>query len=143
MKEPKITKARLLKVSELNAIPKDKRKVDRHDFTYWLEDQGIYPFLAKVAFNDGKFNSDGFLVDNEKDVYVRPVLEFSNKSDLKIGDKFKFGDKEFEIISEGIALCTSDIGKYLYRKNWQAPNANIYDKSDIKKFINDWFKKAR
>ena len=67
-------------------------------------------------------------------------LESSN---LKIGDSIFFGDREFEIVSNDFAFCKTDIGKHNFREDYKSEGANDYEKSDIKKFIEEWFEKAK
>lgn len=31
----------------------------------------------------------------------------------------------------------------LFRKDWKAKDANVYEVSDIKKFVDEWFEKVR
>ena len=75
---------------------------------------------------------------------VRPVLIISNleSSGLKIGDTFEFGSKQFEIISNNKAFCLTNIGACVFKRNSNALNANNYERSDVKKFIDEWFEKS-
>ena len=76
---------------------------------------------------------------------VRPVLIISNleSSNFQIGDTLKFGDREFEIISDDKAFCLTDIGTTWFREDSEADDANDYEKSDVKKYVDNWFKKVK
>lgn len=67
---------------------------------------------------------------------IRPALQISNfeSSNLKIGDTFKFGTREFEIISDSLAFCTTDIGLCRFDDY-----SNNYETSEIKMHVDDWF----
>jgi len=69
-------------------------------------------------------------------------IEDLESSNLKIGDEFTFGGKHFRIISDNLAFCIEDIGLRTFREDWQAENANDYDASDIKKYVDEWFAEA-
>lgn len=77
-------------------------------------------------------------------ITVRPALQIKNLelSNLKIGDCFIFGEKEFEIVLNDLAFCKSDIGKCYFRQDFEADNANVYEFSDVKKFVDKWFNES-
>lgn len=136
-----ILEATLLTIDEAIKLPMRLRK---YNGWWWLKSRGRgFDLVACV-------NRDSFINDNYgADVgnpygKVRPALVISNLefSNLKIGDTFKFGDKDFEIISNNLALCLDDIGTCAFREDWESPDANIYEKSDIKKYVDEWFEKS-
>lgn len=135
-----ITEATLLTIEEARKLPERLR---RYDEWWWLKSPGR--FSGQVTFvDDGGFvNSfgDHAFVDN----VVRPVLIISNfdSSNLQIGDTFEFGDENFEVISNGKAFCLGDIDYKEFREDLDAPDANDYEKSDIKKYIDKWFEKVK
>ena len=92
-----ITGAILLSVEEAKALPDHLRWYKNW---WWLRSPGDYSGSAAYVFIDGFVNEDGGRV-SIGDGAVRPVLTISNfeSSNLKIGDVFEFGEKEFEIIS--------------------------------------------
>lgn len=136
----KITEATLLTIEEAKQLPEKLKNYDRY---WWLQSHGYtYNFAANVIYG-GSVSSAGSLV-NCYNYAVRPVLIISNteSSGLKIGDVFKFGGKQFEIISDNKAFCLTDIGLCNFREDWRADDANNYEKSDVKKFIDEWFEKS-
>ena len=133
-----ISGATLLTRDEASELPE---RLKRYDKLWWLKSPGNYSCFV-VCVRSGVYvncNSEWGLIT------VRPALIISNfeSSNLKIGDTFKFGDKEFEIISSDKAFCLSDIGQCAFRKDYKAPDANDYEKSDIKKYVDNWFEKVK
>ena len=57
---------------------------------------------------------------------------------LPIGEIFIKGDVEWVVISKYLAISKDLIGKQPFRKDYRADDANVYKKSDIKKFIEEW-----
>lgn len=85
---------------------------------YWL-----IPFYEGFgALSDLKGNIDTDYNRNMAgDRYlVRPVLHISLNNEtgnfkLCVGDVFKFGGVEFEVVSDNVAMCVSSIGKSIFR----------------------------
>ena len=135
-----ITEATLLTIEEARKLP---GRLRRYDEWWWLKSPGLCSNYVAFVDNGGFVNSFGdyAFVDN----IVRPVLIISNfeSTDLKIGDTFEFGGEQFEIISDGKAFCLGDIVYKEFREDPDAPDANDYEKSDVKKYIDDWFEKVK
>lgn len=134
---PEIIGATLLSIGEAERLPDHLRKYSNW---WWLRAPGLSRYTAASICNDGSVYYTGDLVYNTGGC-VRPALRIRNfeSSDFKIGDRFKFGGKEFEIISDNLAFCTGDIGRCLFRTDWRAPDANFYEASDVKKKLDRWF----
>jgi len=136
-----ITGATLLTVEEARELPEMLRK---RSYWWWLQSPGKdSSHVAHVGF-DGNINNYGADVDNYYGG-VRPALIISNfeSSGLKIGDMFEFGDKQFEIISDNKAFCLGCITSMAFREDWRAPDANDYEKSNVKKRIDVWFERSK
>lgn len=72
---------------------------------------------------------------------IRPVLRIPNLrySNFKIGDRFGFIDNNiWTVISDELALCDNTIGRTCFRANWEAPDANDYNVSNIKYWLEEW-----
>lgn len=136
-----ITGVTLLSTEEAEMLPDRLR---RYKHWWWLRSPGLNQLLAVSIHPEGWIYYVGDYVDYG-DNYVRPALLISNlsSSSFQIGDCFIFGNKEFEIINEGLALCKTDIGTCAFRNKLQEDDANIYEKSDIKRFVDDWFNNAK
>lgn len=111
-----------------------------NDTCWWLRSPGHSD--DEAAFVDGVFGLVYGLGHNVDLVFgVRPALILES-SNLQIGDSFEFGNHTFTVISEKYALCDDSIGKHCFRKDWKAKDANNYETSDVKKYVEDWYEKA-
>lgn len=133
----KIIGATLLSLNEADQLPSELRKY--HNW-WWLRNSSYIYYRAACVDHRGYFIDGGYFVDDYSNV-VRPALQIKkpNSSNLKIGDVFEFGGKTFKIISNNLAFCLSDIGTCAFRRNWKAEDANDYEKSDVKKYVDEWF----
>lgn len=107
------------------------------DFWWWLRSPGYYSDIAADVGSIGDVDRSGRFVDNDDDAVVPALRIKSSGSD--IGRRFRFGDKEFLILSPELAISTSSIGKHCFREEWDAPDANDYEASDVKNYIDRWF----
>lgn len=128
-----ITEARLLTKEEAEALPERLRRY----LDFWWTSTADAEYTFRAWMMNGNLC---YLIKRNVNVetVARPALIFELSS-LKIGDRFIVADLEFEVISEGLAFCTTDIGKCAFRKDWDAKDANQYEASDIKKYIDKWF----
>ena len=116
-----------------NAIPKIT-------LWWWLRSPGTYDVgTATDVGTDGCM----YNISVTSDDGVRPALRIKNpeSSNLKIRDKFRLAGYMWTIIGDGLALCDDVFGNCAFRKNWKAQDANIYEKSDIKKWLENWANK--
>lgn len=134
-----VTGATLLTAEEAKTLPKEILAIGKW---WWLQSPGYCSNHAADVCSDGSVNYHGYGVSSTN--AVRPTLEIQNleASNLNIGDVFRFGNKNFEIISDTKALCTESIGKCFFREDWQAEDANDYETSDVKTFVDDWYHHA-
>lgn len=73
---------------------------------------------------------------------VRPLAIFNPKSsNLKSPDRFKMSGETWTVIAEGKALCDRCVDRRQFRKEWSAKDANMYEKSDVKKWLDEWARK--
>jgi len=131
----------LLSIEEAKKLPAKLLNYDS-DITWWLRSPGPSSSVANVVIGGNIGNDIYASVDRVCE--VRPVLQIKDlkSSNLKIGDVFTFGDEEFKVISDKLALCLSDIGRSVFRKNKGAKDANEYRASDVRKYVSDWLNKA-
>lgn len=124
----------LLSVEEAGELPKEMLKSDH---SWWLRSPGYLAFEVALVDGDcGDVIDDGGLVDEE--LGVRPALKLNLKS-LKRGISFFYKGYEWEMISDDTALCKSIVGKCAFNVDG---NNNEYESSDIKQWLNDWWKKV-
>lgn len=143
IKTPKIIDARLLSLEEALALPEVMRVWNTERYgEWWL--QGCGPSYEGYAYSVTKTGRIQFsLVDEQK--YIRPALKIDIKNTpFKVGDNFMFGGKEFKIISPDLAWMTDgNLGCLQFNEDWRAPNANIYECSKVKTFVDEWFDMAK
>ena len=53
--------------------------------------------------------------------------------------KFDFAGHVWTVVPGKLALCDDFIGYGCFRKDWRAIDANEYEASDVKKYIENWF----
>lgn len=140
--------ATLLSTEEAEKLPTELKE---YPYWWWLRSPGGgNAFAAYVEDNESAYGSEDYTAPINYfgkfvDSYgcVRPALIISlDSSNFKIGDCFKFGNKEFEIISNSLAFCKSDIGKSYFEWLNKNEDANDYEKSDVKWFVDKWFEEV-
>ena len=126
--------ATLLSVDEARKLP---LRLKQHNNWWWLRSPGFYGSHVAHVYCDGSIDVLGSYANYDNTVC--PALKITNleSSDLEIGDVFKFGDKEFEIISDTLAFCTTDIGKHKFDTY-----SNNYGRSEIKQYVDKWFNES-
>lgn len=136
-----IVKATLLSLEEAKKLPIRLRQYNKW---WWLRSSDPNQSYTVYVFGIGSAFYLGDQVYNEVGA-VRPVLKLDGlkSSNFTIGDVFIFSGKRFEVIDNETAFCLEDIGTCAFRKDWRAEDANNYEKSDVKKFIDDWFDQVR
>ena len=107
--------------------------------SWWLRSQSRDNYSASYVSSDGSVDYFGCYVDKD-DNAVRPVLIYKS-SNLQNGDKIKFADYRWTVISENMMLCDEVIGHTCFRNDWLADDSNDYEKSDIKVWLEDWLEK--
>lgn len=140
MQNVKILGATLLSKEEVETLLTQQERACKN--WWWLRSPGYESYCAAIVLIGGV--SDYGLSVNDDRGCVRPALKIDiSNSDIKIGDTFTFREKVFKVISPELAwMYKDDIGRCVFRKDWKAPDANIYEASDVKKFIDNWFASA-
>ena len=134
--ELEVTEVTLLSVDEAKRIP--KRLLKNRD-CWWLRSPGGRGYDAAFVFGDdgivgGLGNYVGFAFG------VRPALRVRNLGsfNLPIESTVSINGHEYYVTSGDMLLSKEGIGECSFRDNWRAPDANVYEKSDVKKYIDDW-----
>lgn len=135
--EFKVIGATLLSIEEAEKLPQHLRV---YPCWWWLRSPGTHQDYAARVNYDGSICYYGNYV-NDINFCVRPALKLKS-SNLEIGDKFEIGGIEFEVISDNLAFCMRDIGRCAFREDWEAQDANAYETSDVRQFVEEWFKSA-
>ena len=117
---------------------------------YYLRTPGEEENMIKVAHGPEVGDEDWEQMPDWYDFYGddfepgggtgnRPELVFKSSlydAGLQAGDSFTIGDYSFTVISEKIALCDSYISTDVFDSE-----TNVYEDSEIKKRVEDWYKK--
>ena len=115
-----------------------KEQVKLVNDDWWLRSPGFDVTHATFVNSDGCLYSYGngvVYVDNA----VRPALKVNlGSSNLRIGDEIEWANHNWTVISDELALCDETIAKLPLRRNWRADDANEYEKSDLKKWLENW-----
>lgn len=134
----KVLEATLLSREEVETLLVKDEKIYKK--WWWLRTPGDNNDDVCYVDKTGYIFPNGYVCDNYGSG-VRPALRIDNfNSDVTVGDIFMFGGKEFKVISPTLAwIHNDDIGTCAFREKWDAPDANAYETSDIKKFVDKWF----
>lgn len=127
----------LLTKEEAEALPIDIRKCK---CDWWLRspggDDGIGAVV--VAGGSGEILPNGGIVTIS--LGVRPALRCNLlPPNLQIGDKVIIFGYVWTVITEHLILCDAIVGESPFRKDWCASDANDYEASDIKKWLEEWY----
>lgn len=134
----KITAATLLSTEEAETLLTQEERA--YNNWWWLRSPGYFQYYAANVYFDGSVFHGGYGV-YDGDGCVRPALNINiSSSNIKVGDVFMFGGKEFKVISPELAwMHKDDIWRCAFRKERTAPDANVYSASDVKKYVDAWF----
>ena len=112
---------------------------------WWLRDAGETSRESRAmgVYYDGTLDQYGTIVKST--IYaVRPALEVNQTGgDWGVGDKFRLFGYDWTIISDRYALCDSSIGTCCFREDDQAEDADQYEASDVKKFVEKWLEEQQ
>lgn len=104
---------------------------------WWLRSahESLSDYAGEIC-RDGRLYYD--YVSNSNGVV--PALRISNlaSNNLKIGDILEVGGKLWKVISEDLAWCDHNVGRTVFREDYEASDANDYEKSDVKKWLDQW-----
>lgn len=134
-----ITGITLLSKEEYNEY---RNHIPPRNFWWWLRS----PYTGSGG-SAGCVDDDGDVYDYTVDdtyVGVSPALICNFESaNLIIGDEFKLKGHTWTVISDKYALCNGNIGFRCFREDWKADDANVYETSDVKKFIEKWWSEGK
>lgn len=110
------------------------------DDWWWLRSPGDNSWSAACVAPGGGVVGFGCSVGNVL-VGVRPALRFNPKSaKLPIGAKVRVESFTWTHVTDGILLCDSIITRRMpFRKECKAEDANVYETSDVKKYLDKMF----
>ena len=122
---------------------KHKQHIKPASCVWWLRSPGARSECAACVVIDGSVNGRGEYVNSR--YAVRPALQVGNleSANLKVGDSFCVFGYEWTVISKGLALCDEALEEHAFCEDWRTRGANGYEKSDVKRFLEEWFDEQR
>lgn len=132
-----IDKITLLSIEEHERC---KEHIQPIPYWWWLRSPVRNSLYAAHVNLDGSVYCSGSLV-NRVNGAVRPVvvLRLNPESDnLRIDDKFILAGHTWTVIDSTLALCDEIVGTTYFRKDWKSPDANVYEQSHVKKWLERW-----
>lgn len=106
---------------------------------WWLRSPGYTTSRAACVLPNSHLSEYGCLV-SAIDPTVRPALVLYGSHE--IGQSISFGGKTWTTISDSLALADEPLRDIPFRRDWKAPDASSYDKSDIRQYLNKWLAEA-
>lgn len=130
-----ITEIRLLTADEYKNY---KEYIKNLGHWWWLQSPGSAKNrVLSVCGGGGLLYEYGSYVDRESG-WVRPVLRISNLTHFIRGDNLVIANRDWTVISRDLVLSDEPIGEYAFREDWKAEDANDYNASDVKKYLENW-----
>ena len=107
--------------------------------SWWLRSPGWFSnYAANVDYN-GDVDSAGTSLDFDE-IAIRPVL-LCDPVELPLGHVVKLFGEEWLYIGDGKLLARKPIGRCAFNKS--SEKGNVYEGSDIEKYVNDWLEGRR
>ena len=149
LKEIKITKEEKINILGITLI-EDEEYINNNDIISFLGERWWTKTPCDVSWGTGKYYvrvvEDHGGVPNagvKSYLAVRPALIVSSDSKtIKRGDKIYFGGISWTAITgvnSILLLADESIGKEQFRAGIRAKDANDYEKSKIKKWLEEWY----
>lgn len=109
-------------------------------YWWWLRSPGGHSDYAAIVYFSGGVSSGGCYVHSIGGA-VRPALIINPEStNLQVGDRIFYKQHRWTAIDKNMLLCDEPVTYMPFRKDWKAPDANDYEHSDVKKWLEDWAK---
>lgn len=139
--ELEIEEVTLLSVDEATRTP--ERLLKNEDY-WWLRSPGDN--AVRAACVNGIFSYvDSLGCPVRGTLGVRPALRVKDLSslNLKTGAVVSINGRDYYVIPGDTLLSKECIDECPFREDWRATDANVYEKSDVKKYLDDWAIKQR
>lgn len=145
----KLIQEERFQIAEITLLSVDEYQVAKHCIPpmndwWWLRSPGCNSKYAAYV------NIDGWILTNGHRVgitigAVRPALRILNLQSLglKIGDQIDYlAGHSWTVVADDLALCNDGVGQSVFRRNGKAADANVYEKSDVKRYLQKWAETA-
>ena len=133
-----------IEISEITLLSVEEYRAARQNIPvisewWWLRSPGSFDYIAAYVDSGGSVNAYGNYV-NYANNCIRPALRISNlaSSNLRAKDVIRLAGKTWTVISDDLILCDESVGNCAFRDDYQAHDANVYERSDVKKWLEKW-----
>ena len=106
------------------------------DEPWWLKPAESCSNMCAIA--DGR----SYVSDAADVPAVRPAL-IAKAYNFTVGHEVDYGGKRWTYIGDNYFLCNTAFCKMAFRKDENAADANDYESSDIKAYLDNWFRDAK
>lgn len=110
-------------------------KIPFTDSYWWLNTPNNKPYEVGYINTAGALEYQG--VSNH--FGVRPALICELAEGVKQGDKLQIAGHNWTVISDTLIHCDEVIGHTPFREDFFAEDANNYETSDIKQWVDNWY----
>ena len=128
----------LLSVDEYN---ENRDLIPLHDDLWWLRSSYSFnDYIAGCVYDYGSvYNNDVY----NDGVGVSPALILNPESShLNPGDRFDMAGVTWTMLRGNLAQCDEIVGNCPFRREWRANDANVYEASDVRKWVENWAREA-
>lgn len=103
---------------------------------WWLRSPSPYCTQYGKIVKDGQVES----LDVNYFAGVRPALDVGDTeaAGMTIGTKIRLAGHTWTAISQNHILCDDIVGWSCFRDNWMATDANKFEQSDVKRWLQKW-----
>ena len=132
-----------MEIKEITLLSKEefescKEFIKPFEGWWWLRSPGRRCNALCVASQNNFYGASGLIVDKTF-VSVRPALRIDpDSSGITPGKEIQLAGQTWTAVSGSLMLCDQEITKMGFRDDWQAPDANCYDTSDVRKYLESW-----
>ena len=132
--EAVVTDISLLTLEEAKALPENIRQ---YRGWWWLRTPGDERFTVAFVYNGGSVNSYGTDIGYNYNC-VRPVLTIADLDffDLEVGDTLAIQNKRYIYIGDNRVIYNGELVYHRFDED-----SNDYEKSEIKKIVDNWLGK--
>lgn len=104
---------------------------------WWLRTPGLSSYFVSSVNSDGDLSYN--LVNSETG-NIRPVLFVEDRwsNPVRTGLKIEVADHTWTAFNRCALICDDSIGMSPFRKKRSAEDANVYEVSDVAKWLNKW-----
>ena len=118
-----------------DAIPSIIGDDNSWEYSWWLKTSDDSPYGVYCVY-DNNINAKNVEISSG----IRPILIIRKNPNILVGDKIEIAGKSWTVISNKYLLCDSFLDKLPFYKDCKSKYAKNWNKSEVKKYIVDWYK---